>query len=289
MEFIHLLSLFFLLSTPSVLAHPHPPAALTPRAGSGGGGGAAAAAGAGSAVAAAALGAAARAPLASSYGGYYSPPSAPANTAINGISSTPSSGLDTTSMPLNPINPWMPGLNSAGLGFPAHDPSQLVCFTGPSGTLCVPTGTYDVQPSWYSYDFAGVQTMSVPAGGSVTFLDVAGPFTSSVDRSANADFLRVVTSPAPVVMLVAVPADPTLVCFMADPLYRRDFVCLPEGVGLLPAVVQRTPSSLVFHGGAQLTGWFADGSVTVSLNQNVAQLEPGMDDALVAVRITKAV
>lgn len=177
---------------------------------------------------------------------------------------TSTDGQNGHQIAVPPPTPFQPLLNS----------TNAICLGGPDGeTLCVPSGQYDIQRGTLGFDSSKANTLTMPAGASISWSAVVaeamphgvGTATSVVsfrtnETAADTTFAKAMAA-APKAgpnqsgaiwnasLPINVPAAP-VVCLFTETDRNGDAVCFGPGGGNVTGGIAGRASSIAVHGGA---------------------------------------
>ena len=144
--------------------------------------------------------------------------------------------------------------------------TNAVCLSGSGGSMCFPKGTYSIQTGKFGFDSGKVDSLSLPAGASVSFTVASRSsprheptlqqWRYTTDQpSTSLEFKRNFDRLAATVLgrhtfEIDVPDGPPVACIFSQTQYEGDVTCYGIGRGNVSANVVDVPQSLTLHGNA---------------------------------------
>ena len=181
----------------------------------------------------------------------------------------------------------------------ALNATNAVCLSGSGGNMCFPNGTYGIQTGVFGFDSSKVNSLSLPAGASLSFtvpakgkphqaLSLQTWRYNTNQPSSNQNFVHnfhsiVATAFGPRTFDAQVPDGPPVVCLFSQPQYTGDMTCYGLGSGNVSANAVNVPQSLALHGNANV--WIYgkyygdDGGARVTVDTpDLTTIPLGVDD-----------
>ncbi|KAI9800267.1 MAG: hypothetical protein M1833_003381 [Piccolia ochrophora] len=203
---------------------------------------------------------------------------------VDSGTSNPSSG-GTSSVP-EPPSPFPATSTTSSLV------GKIVCFGASNGAqMCLPSGTFDIVPSVYTFPFNQVVSIDMPPGVSSKVEFFIG---QRLIFSADAPIAPMPGSPLALAIVQALDpnnAEPATIvintvdypcfCIMDGTAYKNQTKCWGEGESTLSDPYVNTASSYILRGGATAKLWFSpvphgapEGDWYDNVSQDVPDLGP---------------
>ena len=181
----------------------------------------------------------------------------------------------------------------------ALNSTNAVCLSGSGGSMCFPNGTYGIQTGIFGFDSSKVNSLSLPAGASLSFTVPAKgkprqalqlqTWTYKTNQpSGSPNFANkfdaiAATAFGPRTFNVLVPDGPPVACLFSQPQYTGDMTCYGVGSGNVSANAVDVAQSLTLHGNANV--WIYgkyygdDGGAKVTVDTaDLTTIPLGVDD-----------